>query len=73
MPGIHMNIPMKYLLKVPRHPYENLLENKMKYLLKVPGIHMKCAIKYPRSKNEISIEILRHSYEKHNEISRDNE
>jgi len=41
----------------------------MKYLLKVPGIHMKSAMKYPGAKNEISIESTRHLYEKHNEIS----
>jgi len=37
--------------------------------LKVPGIHMKCAMKYPRGKNEISIERARYPYEKCNEIS----
>jgi len=41
----------------------------MKYLLKVPGIHMKCAMKYPGAKNEISIESARDPYEMHNEIS----
>jgi hypothetical protein len=41
----------------------------MKYLLKIPGIHMKCAMKYPGAKNEISIENTRHPYEMHNEIS----
>jgi len=41
----------------------------MKYLLKAPGLYMKSAMKYPRAKNEISIESARHSYEKHNEIS----
>jgi len=40
----------------------------MKYLLKVPGIHMKSAMKYPEAKNEISIESTRHLYEKNNEI-----
>ena len=30
-------------------------------------------MKYPGGKNEISIESARHLYEKHNEISRDNE
>ena len=41
----------------------------MKYLLKVPGIHMKNAMKYPGAKNEISIENARHLYEKSNELS----
>jgi len=46
----------------------------MKYLLKVPGIYMKSAMKYSGAKNEISIESARHLYEKQysgakNEIS----
>jgi len=41
----------------------------MKYPLKVPGIYMKIAMKYPGAKNEISIESTRHLYEKCNEIS----
>jgi len=41
----------------------------MKYLLKVPGIHMKSAMKYPRNRNEISIESARYPYEKLNEVS----
>jgi len=41
----------------------------MKYLLKVPGIHMKIAMKYPGAKNEISIESARYPYENCNEIS----
>jgi hypothetical protein len=41
----------------------------MKYLLKIPGIHMKCAMKYPEAKNEISIENSRHPNEMRNEIS----
>jgi hypothetical protein len=45
----------------------------MKYLLKMPGIHMKIPMKYPREWNEICIENTRHPYEMHNEISRDNE
>jgi len=35
----------------------------MKCLLKVPGIHMKIAMKYSGAKNEISIESARHLYE----------
>jgi len=41
----------------------------MKYLLKVPGIHMKITMKYPGAKNEISIKSARYLYEKCNEIS----
>jgi len=41
----------------------------MKYLLKVPGIYMKSAMKYSGAKNEISIESARYAYEKCNEIS----
>jgi len=41
----------------------------MKYLLKVPGIYIKSAMKYPGAKNEISIESARYFYEKCNEIS----
>jgi len=44
-------------------------KERMKYLLKAPRIHMKCAMKYPRGKNEISIESARYPYEKCNEIS----
>ena len=47
----------------------NILGLRMKYLLKVAGIYMKSAMKYPRSKNKISIESARHPYEKRNEIS----
>jgi len=41
----------------------------MKYLLKVPGIYIKSAMKYPAAKNEISIESARYFYEKCNKIS----
>jgi len=45
------------------------LEQRIKYLLKVPGIHMKIAMKYLGGKNKISIESARYLYEKCNEIS----
>jgi hypothetical protein len=39
----------------------------MKYLLKIPGIHMKIPMRYPGEYNEISIENARHPYENPNE------
>ena len=49
-PGIHM--------KYPKYP------GKMKYPLKLPGIHMKILVKYPRIRMKYPLKYLRYLYEK---------
>ena len=63
-----------FILKVPRHPYENPNEIskaiEWNIYWKRPGIHMKFPMKYPRQWMKYLLNVPRHPYEIPNEISK---